>query len=201
MARYEQLSVNELTSTGQSIVTVGVGAKEGVTTAIKNAYKVTERGTDTVHKTVFTFTDTPLTVLDTGTGVGVKIYTFPVGRILPLGAAGSIALTTTSVLASTLNASSTMAWGLGSVTQAGNTTLATTEQDFLQTTAITSSATINVAGAAAAGVGLAVVTPFAGVSTPTALFLNLAVATATDIDADATVTVTGSANVYWMNLV
>jgi len=201
MSRYEQLSVGELTTTNQSIVTFGVGAKEGVTTAVKNAYKITERGTDVVHKTVFTFINTPLTVADATTGVGVKIYTFPVGRILPLGAAGTINITTTSVLASTLNASSTMAWGLGTVTQAGNTTLATTEQNFLQTTAITSSATIDVAGADAAGVGLAVVTPFAGVSTATALFLNFAVATATDIDADATITVNGVANVYWSNLV
>jgi len=201
MSRYEQLSVGELTTTRESIVTFGVGTKEGVTSAVKNAYKVTERGTDVVHKTVFTFTDTPLTVADTGTGVGVKIYTFPVGRILPLGGAGSLAITTTSALASTLNASSTMAWGVGSVTQAAGTTLASTEQDFIQTTAITSSATIDVAGAAAAGVGLAVVTPFAGVSTATALFLNFAVATATDIDADATITVTGSFNIYWSNLV
>ena len=141
MSRYEQLSVGELTTTRESIVTFGVGDKEGGTAAIKNAYKVTERGTDVVHKTVFTFNDTPLTFLDTGTGVGFKIYTFPKGRITVLGGSGSMAITTTSALASTLNASAGLFWGVGSVTQAGNITLATTEQAFVQTTAAVASAT------------------------------------------------------------
>jgi hypothetical protein len=198
MSRYEELSVGTLLTTGESLVTTGVGTKEGTET-LQNAFTVTERGNDVLHKTEFSFVDYPLTVLDASTGVGVKIYTFPVGRISQQGANGSIALTTTSALASTLNASSTLAWGVGSVTQAGNTTLATTEQNFVQTTAVTSSATVDVAGAATGGVGLPVLASLDGTSSAVALFLNFAVATATDIDANATVLVNGSVTVYWIN--
>ena len=134
---------------------------------------------------------------DTQPGGGVKIYDFPEGRILFLGATGSIALTTTSVLANTLNAGVTYNWGIGSTTQA-NGTLATTEQNILQTTNGTASATINVAGAASKGVG--VLTPLDGTTTAIDAYLNVGIATNTDIDGDATVTITGKATITWMNL-
>ena len=169
----------------------GIGAKNGTTVS------VAEYGVGPVHQTVFTFTALPLTVRDTQTGGGVKIYDFPEGRILFLGATGSIALTTTSVLANTLNAGVTYNWGIGSTTQA-NGTLATTEQNILQTTNGTASATINVAGAASKGVG--VLTPLDGTTTAIDAYLNVGVASATDIDGNATVTITGTATITWMNL-
>ncbi|HEY4714593.1 MAG TPA: hypothetical protein VIH30_10195, partial [Aquirhabdus sp.] len=132
-------------------------------------------------------------------GGGAQIYTFPAGRICRLGAIGSIAVTTTSVLASTLHAGVTCNWGVGSTTQV-SATVATTEQDFVNVAAFTSSATINVAGAVANGVGAGVLASLDGTSTAVAAFLNLAVTLAADIDANATVTVDGTITITWANI-
>jgi hypothetical protein len=168
-----------------------VGVKNGATVA------AVETGNGPVRKTVLTLTATPITMRDTQQGGGVKIYDFPEGRILLLGSAGSIAVTTTSAILTTLNGGVTCNWGVGSTTQA-NPTVATTEQDLLQVAAFTSSATINVAGATSNGKG--VLTAFDGTGTALDAFLNLAVAGATDIDADATVTVTGVITLNWISL-
>src|SRR4030066_447619 len=165
--------------------TNGVGS---VPLAMQPYVTVTEKGGGVFKQTVLTLSAVPVTMRDTEQGGGAQIYTFPAGRICRLGAIGSIAVTTTSVLADTLNAGVTCNWGVGSTTQA-SATVATTEQDFVNVTAFTASATINVAGATANGSGLGVVTSLDGTSTAIAAFLNLAVAGATDIDANATVTV------------
>lgn len=176
--------------------TVGAGT---IPAAVSGTVSVAEYGDGTFHKTVLTLTAVPVTMRDTEQGGGIQVYDFPVGSILRLGASGTIGVTTTSELASTLNTGVTCNWGVGSVTQA-NVTVATTEQDFVNVTAFTASATIDVAGADATGVGIGVVTPLDGTSTAVNLFLNLAVAGATDIDGDATTTATGTINIAWMNL-
>lgn len=153
-----------------------------------------------VHQTIIALNATPITISDTNVGGGVKLYDFPAGRIGILGAVGTVALTTTSALASTLNAGSTVNWGVGSVittTQASGT-LATTEQDIIPTTNATSSATVNVAGAASNG-ALAASLQLDGTTTAVDANLNIGVATNTDIDADATVTVTGTIVITWVN--
>lgn len=157
----------------------------------------TETGVGGFHQTLLTFTNVPITMRDAEQGGGRKIYTFSEGHILRLGAVSAITVTTTSTLSSTLNASKTCNWGIGSTTQA-SATVATTEQDFVNVAAFTSSATINVASAAANGVGPAVLAALDGTSTAIAAFLNLAVAGATDIDGDATVLVNGSAKLSWV---
>lgn len=142
-----------------------------------------------VHKTVFPINDLPLTLADATVGAGVKIFTFPQGRILILGShAKNVKLTTTSVIASTLNSGVNVGVGIGSTTQA-NGTLATTEQDVVNVFTAVSSATINVAGAAAQGNGPSAPFTLDGTTTAIALFLNVGVPTATDIDADATITI------------
>lgn len=173
----------------------------GTSGATSGATNVATEQMGAVHQTLITLNATPLTLVDANVGGGTKIYTFPEGRILLLGAVGSMAFTTTSVLASTLNAGVTINWGLGSVlttTQASGT-LATTEQDMLPTTNATASATINVAGAASNG-KLAASAQFDGTATATAVNLNVGVATATDIDGDATVTVAGTVVLTWIHL-
>lgn len=172
------------------IATSAAGAKNGATVTATETRGV-------VNKTVLTFAALPLTIRDTQQGGGVKVYDFPEGRIAFLGATGSIALTTTSVLASTLNAGVTCNWGVGTTTQA-SATLATTEQNIVQVANVTSSATINVAGAASGSFGAA--TAIDGTGTAVDAYLNVAVAGATDIDADATVTVTGTVTIHWINL-
>lgn len=154
-----------------------------------------------VHQTVISLNATPLTIVDANVGGGVKIYTFPEGRILLLGAVGTMAFTTTSVLASTLNTGVTINWGLGSVITAAQAsgTLTTTEVDILPSTNATASATINVAGAASNG-KLATSLQFDGTTTAIPVNLNVGVATNTDIDGDATVTVNGTVVLTWINL-
>jgi len=174
-----------------SLVNTGV-----VPDAAKPYVTATEKGDGVFRQTVLTLTAAPVTMRDTEQGGGLKIYTFPVGRITPIGAIGSIAVTTTSVLANTLNASKTCNWGVGSTTQA-SATVATTEQNFVNVAAFTSSATINVAGAVATGSGIGILTSLDGTSTAIAAFLNLAVAGAEDIDGDATVTVTGTITITY----
>ena len=171
----------------------GAGA---VPAAVSGTVTATEKGDGVFRQTVLTLTDVPVTVRDTEQGGGTKVYTFPAGRICHIGSGGSVTVTTTSELATTLNASSTCQWGVGTVTQS-NATLATTEQDLINNTAFTSSATVDVASAAAAGVGLGSLTPHDGTSTAIAAFLNIAVAGATDIDGDATVTVSGTVTITY----
>ncbi len=182
----------EIPSSGGILTTIGNGAVNGSTVS------AVERGDGTIHQTTLTFAATPITMRDTEQGGGVKVYDLPEGRILILGVTSTIGVTTTSALASTLNAGVTCNWGLGTVTQS-NATVATTEQNLCPVTAFTSSATIDVAGADATA-ALAASAQFDGTSTAVDVFLNLAVAGATDIDADATVTVAGDATITWINL-
>lgn len=167
--------------------------------AMASYVTATEKSDGILRRTTLTLSAVPITVRDTEQGGGVKVYDMPACRILTLGGSGSIAVTTTSALATTLNASKTGNWGVGSATQS-NSTLATTEQNFVNVTNFTSSATINVAGAASDAVGIGIVTPLDGTSTPVDVFLNLAVDTAEDIDGDATVTVSGTIHLTWINL-
>lgn len=195
LSKDNNIVVNHPT-TGRRVVAdlsaASIGTKNGSTVS------VVEYGDGVVNRTVLTLTNLPITVRDTQQGGGVKIYDFPAGRILTLGGSGYATFTTTSVLASTLNASVTCQWGVGSVTQT-NTTLATTEQNLIQVTAFTSSATINVANTATNGVGAAVLASLDGTSTAIDAYFNIAVAGATDIDADATVLVNGVITLLWAN--
>lgn len=157
-----------------------------------------EAGSGLVHQTTLVFTNVPLTLRDTQQGQGVKVYTFPLGRIAILGAVGSLAAVTTSDPVATLNAGVTCNWGLGSTTQA-NGTLATTEQNLLPTTALTASAAINVTGAVSPS-QLAAALQLDGTTAAIAAFLNVGIATATDIDGDATVLLNGAVTITWINL-
>jgi hypothetical protein len=184
-------AAGELKTNTLSATTSSPGAKNGATVT------ATEGGAGVVHQTTLTFAATPITVRDTQQGGGVKVYDFPEGRILVLGATGSIALTTTSDPAATLNAGVTCNWGIGTTTQA-SATLATTEQDIVQVANVTSSAVVNVPGAASNAAGVLAV--WDGTVTAKDAYLNVAVATGTDVDADATVTVNGQVTITWINL-
>lgn len=179
------------------MVDVGTPSRTGGIVQSVDGLSVVEYGTDHIHSTVFTFANMPLVVRDTEVGGGVKIYQFPKGKILRLGAVMTTTITTASAIASTLNSGVTGNHGLGSTTQA-SATLATTEQDIVQVTNFTSSTTINVAPAAVTAYGAASLTLLDGSSTATNLFFNIAVATATDIDANADVLINGTATVHWI---
>lgn len=159
---------------------------------------VVEEHTGALHRTTLFFNNYAMTLLDAQNGVGSRIYRFPEGRILVHGATGSIAPTTTSALATSLNTGVTYNWGLGTTTQA-NGTLATTEQDVLPTTAGVASATINTAPAVSNG-KLAAAAQFDGTATRKDVYLNIGLATATDIDGDATILVNGVVVITWSQL-
>lgn len=146
----------------------------------------------------FRFDNVSQTVVNGTEYQGTKFFTFPEGRFYVVGAVATLQQKTTSVLASTLNASVTGAIGVGTAT-ASATTLATSMQDIIPTTAFTSSATINVAGTAVSAV-LASPAVFDGTTTAKSLYLNTAYATTTDVDADATQTISGVLNVAWVFL-
>lgn len=174
------------------VTTKNIGAAAGTgSTAV-------EYGNGLLHQTVITLAALPVSLSDTNVGGGTKIYDFPEGRIRVIGAVGTITPTTTSVLTSTLNASKTLSWGVGSVqtTSQASGTLATTQQDIINAASATSSATINVAGTAGNGKDGGDVA-FDGTATAIDAYLNVGVPTATDIDADATITVSGTITITW----
>lgn len=158
----------------------------------------TEAGDGVVHQTTLTLAALAQTVVNGTEYQGTKVYGFPAGRILVLGVTASIAQTTTSVIADTLNAGVTGALGIGTAT-ASATTLATTMVDLLPSTAFTTSTTINVA-AAASTASLAASAQFDGTGTAKDVYINTAYATTGDVDADATQTLSGTVKITWINL-
>lgn len=149
-------------------------------------------------QTTLTLDNVAQTVVNGTEYQGTKIYDFPECRMYVTGAVATLQQKTTSTILSTLNSGSTGAIGLGTAT-ASATTLATTMQDIIPTTAFTSSTTINVAGTAVSAV-LAAAAFFDGTATAKDLYLNTAYATTGDVDADATQTISGTVVITWMNL-
>lgn len=150
------------------------------------------------NRTVLTLDNVPQAIVNGTEYQSTKIFTFPEGRILVLGVTATLRQKTTSVLASTLNASSTGAIALGSAA-ASATTLETTMVDMLPSTAFTSSATINVPGTAVSN-ALAASAQFNGTTTPIPMYLNTAFATTADVDGNATQTISGTVTFAWVNL-
>jgi hypothetical protein len=158
----------------------------------------TDGGPGGYYRTTITLNDMAQAVVNGTEYQGTKIYDFPEGRIYVIGAVATLQQKTTSAIASTLNSGVTGAIGVGTAT-ASATTLATTMQDIIPTTAFTTSTVINVAGTAVSAV-LASPAVFDGTATARDLFLNTAYATTGDIDADATQTISGTIVVSWVFL-
>ena len=150
--------------------------------------------------TTLTFTNYSLTVADTGTVGTIKVFDFPEGVIQISCATGSLTFTTTSTLASTLNASSACVWSVGTATSTDGAALTSTEADIIPSTAFTSSATISVANTATRGTLAAPLNKDGG-TTAVDAWLNVGVVTNTDIDADATLAVNGTIVIVWSNVV
>lgn len=158
----------------------------------------TEAGIGVVHQTTLTLAGLAQAVVNGTEYQGTKVYDFPAGRILVLGVTASLAPTTTSAIAGTLNSGVTGSLGIGTVT-ASATTLASTMVDLLPATAFATSTVINVP-AAAVGAALAASAQFDGTTTAVDVYLNSAFATTGDVDADATMTWAGNVTISWLNL-
>jgi len=189
MSMFEDLVVGKITMTGGGVI----GTLPAVT-----GLSVAHKQLGPFIQSVFTLTAIAQAVVNGTEYQGTKIFTFPTGRISVLDVTSTLAQTTTSVLASTLNASSTGAIALGSVT-ASNVSLTSTMVDLAPSTAFTSSGTINVAGTAVKPV-LGAPAHFDGTGTATPVWLNTAFATTGDVDADATQTITGTISIIWANV-
>ena len=181
-------------TTGASETTVGVGD------VIGDGATLAEYGDGVTHKTVLTLTDVAVVLTDAAAVVaygGTKVYTFPEGYLYTISAVSDIAVTKSSA---GVDADWAGDFGFGSVTASSNTTLATTEQNILPTTATP---------AATAGVttsnGVSTATEHAildGHTTAIDLFLNYLV---DDADQDVTTTpcnliLNGTITVLWTSM-
>lgn len=199
MATYDStktslLGTDNEAGTNPGTLVSGVGAVSGV-----SGVSVSEvPGGTGVNTTVITLSGVEQTVTNGTEYQSTKLYDFPEGNILILGVSGNVTQTTTSTLASTLNASSTGAISLGTAA-ASNVSLTSTMANVVPTTAFTSSATINVAGTAVDLASTAVA--FAnGMTTAADLYLNTGFATTTDVDGNATQEFDGTIVVKWILL-
>lgn len=154
-----------------------------------------EYGEGLIHQTVLTFTLTGANDLDMADsaahGTGVKVYDFPEGRILLLGATVNAVLATTGVNATPNNV---VIMGIGSRVQTDDATLDAADVDIIPATncAITTNAgTFKAALAASAH--------FDGTTTPLDLFVNAGIIDANS-GAAVTLAVTGTATLTWINL-
>lgn len=187
-------------SRGRPRTLMNVGTA-GTAAATSGTLTVDEYGDDVVRMTVITFTNIPQAVVNGTEYQSSLLYTMPEGRIRFLDAMISqFQQTTTSVLASTLNASVTGALALGTAA-ASSTTLNSTMANLVASTAFTSSATINVAGTAVNSGMTTAVAAVDGTTTAVPIYLNTAYATTTDVDADATQTLSGVVTLLWALIV
>lgn len=167
----------------------GVAAGTGVTASEKGGL---------VHRTRLTLAAAPIVVTDALAYGGQKVYDFPEGRILVLGATCSLAFAVTTARASTINDSAALKFALGSAT-ASNATLATTMVDLIPKTSKTLDGAV-AAYTTAVGAALAASAQFDGTGTPLDAYLNLAFETNTDIDGDGTIAINGTIDLTWINL-
>jgi hypothetical protein len=172
-----------------------IGTVSGVT-----GVSVAHKSIGTLVRSTITLTNVAQTVVNGTEYQSTLLWTMPAGQVQFRAASANLTQTTTSALATTLNASSTGAVGVGT-TVAVATTLATTTQNIIPTTAFVSSATVNVAGTAVTPIlGTGVVGDFFvvdGTSDSIDVYLNSAFATTLDVDGDATMTWSGTIVIDW----
>lgn len=186
------------TSVGEPVTTQGVGAKNGSTVS------VVEYGFGTYHRTVLTLTATPITITDdpgvAQYGGTAKLYTFPAGLIMTLGAVltGNLTLGTTGTIINTYTGVN----ALGTATATTGATLVGTEADILQSTA-NAAAVSKVAAIDSVSIATALTESgarhFDGTATAKELYLNFAIADDAT-HTSGTGTFTGTIQIGWINL-
>lgn len=168
--------------------TGGAGAGTGVT--VEHAQGFT--------KTVLTFKNTPLPLIDTAATVArcaLKIFDFPEGSIVIQGASANLVLTKS---AAGVNADWDGDFALGTVAAAADATLTSTEANVIPSTATPQA----VAGVSSAKGRSTAALLLDGTTTAVDLYLNVLV---DDADQDVTTTPTnlianGTITVLWSNM-
>jgi len=160
----------------------------------------THYGNGIINKTVITFDDHAIALADEAGVVdygGSKVFEFPAGAILMLGATSDVDLTKSSA---GVNADWDGDMGVGTVTASNNATLATTEQNIIPTTATPqASGGATTANAQSTSTENEVID---GTSTNVPVYFNLLV---DDADHDVTTTacnliLNGTLTLIWANL-
>jgi hypothetical protein len=155
-----------------------------------------------IQQVTFNLVDVAITVTDALAYASKKIFTFPEGRILLLGAIASLkwAVTTDRTATSgTINDSASLTWALGSVA-ASNITLSSTMVDMLpKLTKVLDGAAAAYTATASTG-ALASNAQFDGTTTAVPVYLNVGFETNTDIDHDGILNCKGSIVLTYLNL-
>jgi len=121
-------------------------------------------------------------------GAGVKVYDFPAGRILVLGAV----INCTTSIDGASGGGATVDLAVGTVTAADDATLTSTEANIIPSTATAD-------GASTWKAALAASAQFDGTSTAVALYVNAGVTNAVS-GSTVTVQLSGTLKVTWINL-
>lgn len=161
---------------------------------------VKETGFGRLQVTTINFTSFSQSMTDEAGVVaygGTKVYDFPEGNILILGATLNATLTKSGA---GINADFDGDVGVGTVTASNNATLSSTEQNIIPTTATPQA----VAGATTAkGINAAAIAPLDGTATAVDMYLNYLI---DDADQDITgggassLLTTGTLTFCWINL-
>lgn len=163
------------------------GAGNGATVSV-------DEQTGALHRTVITLASTPVTLTDQPGVVlygGVKIYDFPAGDIVVLGATASL----TIAVGGNLIANADGDFGLGTATAGNDATLTGTEQNIIPSTSIPQ--LVASAGAVSA-VTTGTIAPLDGTSSAIDLYANFLW---DDTDHNGgTMTASGTVTITWVNL-
>lgn len=196
------LDLGLATATAMAIGRTGIGINilgdvktgVGVGAIVANKCTVVEGGDGVFHKTTFTFTLTGANDLDLADGAdhgtGIKIYDFPAGDILILGATVNAAVTSTNAE----GGGATFPMALGSTVGQDDATLTGTEADIIPSTVIDGGTGEDWFASLAASILL----QNAGGS-DLDLYVNVAITNAVSQGA-VTIAVTGNAVITWVNL-
>jgi len=180
------LTITTLTTGALPLTTYGAGAvAAGKCTA-------TEYGDGVIHQTALALTLTgtnDLDLADGNHGTGVKVYTFPAGRILILGA------TIDASVAYNNKVTGNFYLACGSAVGADDADLTSTEADIIPRTTIDGSQTSPEDWHAA----LAASAHFDGTATAKDLYVNVACPDASNTGA-STYAITGTLTITWINL-
>lgn len=180
-----------------------VACESGLGAAAGTNVTAAEYGDGILHKTVLTLAATPITIADDAGQAqygGVKIYDFPAGLLLTLGAVIDASVT----LGATGTITATWAGGvaLGTATASTGTTLTSTEADIMPEVDV-AAATDKVAVIDGVSVATALTESGArwldGSGTAKDLYLNLVVDDEGTHTA-GTGTITGTVTIHWINL-
>lgn len=198
----DEAKIHTLTTTGTPTTEAGIGTI-GTTSS---TFSKTEYGNAILHKTVFTCTDTPITLTDTagaGQWGGLKLYDFPEGMLCTLGATvdGVLENDGTATIIDTFTGVIAIGTATASATDAA-ATLTGTEADILQSAALTQ-AVAGIANCDSQSIATALTESGArwhdGTATAKDAYLNVAIAD--DVTHTAgTILFTGTVTVAWLLL-